>query len=158
MALFNCYSTSSNIQTSITRNLPFCSIVSFQEKWSHLCCYHKQQLDNCLCPYKEWRTLSFFFLQTFVCCLPYMSAYVYICWELHKYKTRWQYGFAPTSSLITCFTHSTVHSNQLILSNIRWSIWPYWPFIIVAKVKIAAHCLKKNKKNSSHNPWFLFFP
>lgn len=57
------------IQTGNTRNLPFFRIVSFQEKWSYLCCYHERQLNNCLCPYKEWRTLSILFLYKHLCCV-----------------------------------------------------------------------------------------
>lgn len=65
MAFSNCYYSTS----STNHSLPFFRIVSFQEKWSYLCCYHERQLNNCLCPYKEWRTLSILFLYKHLCCV-----------------------------------------------------------------------------------------
>lgn len=90
-----------------------------------------------------------------VYCLPCSWLHKHVCvLETAQHKTRWQHGFAPTSSLITCFTHSTVHSNQLISSNIcddPFGQWWWWPFIIVAKVKIAALCLKLKEKKGRRN-------
>lgn len=82
--------------------------------------------------------------------------------ETTQYETRWQHGFAPTSSLITCFTHSTVHSNQLISSNMRWFIWPchgdhllLWPKLKLLPIVWRWKNEEEEKKHSSHNLWLF---
>lgn len=62
-------------------------IVSFQEKWSYTCCYHKRQRNNCLHPYNEWKTLSIF-LYTFEYCLNCTLYTVHVCICMFSYSIK----------------------------------------------------------------------